>query len=52
MSDTDTCRVCGDPIPDDYGKFDDAAPVYGPGAGDVHHLGCEDALFEEVYCSV
>lgn len=52
MSDTDTCCVCGDPIPDDYDKFDDDAPVYGPERGQVHHLGCEDELFKEVYCSV
>lgn len=49
---TDKCRVCGEPIPDEYGKFDPKAPVYGPEAGDVHHLGCEDDLFDEVYSSV
>lgn len=48
----DTCDVCGDPIPEEYDKFDPAAPVYGPGADDVCHLNCEDARFEEVYCEV
>lgn len=49
---TDNCRVCGDPIPDEYGKHDPKAPVYGPEQGQVHHLGCEEDLFEEVYAEV
>jgi hypothetical protein len=48
----ETCDVCGGDIPDDYDKFDDEAPVYGPEAGDVHHLGCQDELFENVCCEV
>lgn len=52
MSDAETCRVCGGETPDEYDKHDEKAPVYGPEAGQVHHLGCEDALFEEVYAEV
>ena len=47
---TDTCVVCGDPIPDEYDKFDDEAPVYADNY--VYHLGCEDAIFEEVFAEV
>lgn len=49
---TDTCDVCGDPIPEEYDKHDPEAPVYGPEAGDVHHLGCEDGVFDEVFAEV
>jgi len=47
-----TCDVCGGPIPEDYSKFDPKAPVYGPDVGDVHHLDCDNAVFDEVYCEL
>lgn len=47
MSNED-CFVCGDPIPDEYGKWDDDAPVYADDG--VYHKGCEDEVFEEVIC--
>jgi len=43
----DTCFVCGEPIPDEYGKFDDNAPVYTDNG--QYHRRCEDAVFAEVY---
>lgn len=49
MSDNETCDVCGENIPDEYDKWDEKAPVYGPETQDVHHLGCQDDVFEEVY---
>lgn len=52
-TDDDTvCRVCDGSIPDEYGKFDPDAPVYGPKEGQVCHKQCEDELFEEVRCSL
>jgi hypothetical protein len=48
---SETCRVCGEPIPEEYDKWDSNAPVYGPERGEVRHLDCEDA-FEEIYCEL
>jgi len=48
----DTCDICGDPIPEEYSKFDPEAPVYGPEKGDVCHLKCEDERYDEVYCEI
>jgi len=44
------CVVCGEPIPDEYGKHDEMAPVYADGY--VYHLGCEDGVFDEVLFEV
>lgn len=44
------CEVCGDPIPNEYGKHDPKAPVYADDY--VYHLGCEDEVYEEVYAEV
>ena len=38
------CIVCGREIPDEYGKWDDDAPVYADDY--VVHKGCEDEMFE------
>lgn len=46
---TETCSVCDEAIPDDYGKFDPRAPVYADEF--VYHLGCEEDVFTEVYAS-
>lgn len=43
----ETCFVCGEPIPDEYSKFDPKAPVYTDDG--VYHLDCEDEVFEEVF---
>ena len=52
MPDESDCSVCGDPIPEEYGKHDPKAPVYDDDAGEVYHLGCESEVFEEVYCEL
>jgi len=44
------CAVCGDPINPDAGKFDDSVGVYADDY--AYHLGCEDGVFDEVYCEV
>jgi len=44
------CEVCGDPIPDEYDKWDSDAPVYADDY--VYHKGCEDGVIDEVYCEV
>lgn len=46
----DLCAVCGEPIPEDYGKWDTTAPVYADDF--VYHMGCEAEVFEEVYAEV
>jgi len=47
---SETCAVCDGAIPDKYGKHDVNAPVYTDEY--VYHLGCEGAVFEEVYAEI
>ena len=46
MSSERVCDDCGDPIPDEYGKFDNDAPIYTDDG--VYHLGCHHEMMEEV----
>lgn len=48
--DKETCKVCDDPFPEEYEKFDDDAPVYADDF--VVHLGCVDDLFEDVTAEI
>lgn len=47
---SENCIVCGDPIPNEYDKYDDKAPVYADNY--VYHLGCESGVFDEVYAEI
>jgi len=49
MSDS-TCIVCGDPLPDEYEKYDRDAPVYADDY--AFHRRCQDAIFADVYETV
>jgi len=46
----ETCKVCGEAFPDEYGKFDPRAPVFADEF--VYHRECEVEVIEKVYAEV